>query len=168
MDFGQNSLFGYMEDLQELTIIERPVRRSLKPLFPGPFLDAARLFSRTLSPGTGPGPPREPLSPGPGLPPGVLRGRRGPRGAPPPPCRGCPAARAVPAAAASSPRPGSAAPVLAPVPEPQLLLSPDAHPLRTLTPGELKLGPLSPGQPFLPSRSSQHRSRSPPNPSLPS
>uniref|UniRef100_A0ABK0M5I2 Protein phosphatase 4, regulatory subunit 4 n=1 Tax=Rattus norvegicus TaxID=10116 RepID=A0ABK0M5I2_RAT len=30
MDFGQNSLFGYMEDLQELTIIERPVRRSLK------------------------------------------------------------------------------------------------------------------------------------------
>ncbi|XP_027426847.1 serine/threonine-protein phosphatase 4 regulatory subunit 4 isoform X1 [Zalophus californianus] len=30
MDFSQNSLFGYMEDLQELTIIERPVRRSLK------------------------------------------------------------------------------------------------------------------------------------------
>ncbi|XP_029453730.1 serine/threonine-protein phosphatase 4 regulatory subunit 4 isoform X4 [Rhinatrema bivittatum] len=30
MDFGQNSLFGYIEDLQELTIIERPVRRSLK------------------------------------------------------------------------------------------------------------------------------------------
>ncbi|XP_047594697.1 serine/threonine-protein phosphatase 4 regulatory subunit 4 isoform X4 [Lutra lutra] len=30
MDFCQNSLFGYMEDLQELTIIERPVRRSLK------------------------------------------------------------------------------------------------------------------------------------------
>ncbi|XP_032478917.1 serine/threonine-protein phosphatase 4 regulatory subunit 4-like isoform X1 [Phocoena sinus] len=30
MEFSQNSLFGYMEDLQELTIIERPVRRSLK------------------------------------------------------------------------------------------------------------------------------------------
>ncbi|XP_066132627.1 serine/threonine-protein phosphatase 4 regulatory subunit 4 isoform X1 [Saccopteryx bilineata] len=30
MDFSQNSLFGYMDDLQELTIIERPVRRSLK------------------------------------------------------------------------------------------------------------------------------------------
>ncbi|XP_068942109.1 serine/threonine-protein phosphatase 4 regulatory subunit 4 isoform X2 [Petaurus breviceps papuanus] len=30
MDFSQNSLFGYIEDLQELTIIERPVRRSLK------------------------------------------------------------------------------------------------------------------------------------------
>ncbi|XP_035117256.1 serine/threonine-protein phosphatase 4 regulatory subunit 4 isoform X4 [Callithrix jacchus] len=30
MDFSQNCLFGYMEDLQELTIIERPVRRSLK------------------------------------------------------------------------------------------------------------------------------------------
>nr|XP_045010824.1 serine/threonine-protein phosphatase 4 regulatory subunit 4 isoform X4 [Jaculus jaculus] len=30
MDFSHNSLFGYMEDLQELTIIERPVRRSLK------------------------------------------------------------------------------------------------------------------------------------------
>ncbi|XP_036281714.1 serine/threonine-protein phosphatase 4 regulatory subunit 4 isoform X2 [Pipistrellus kuhlii] len=30
MDFSQNSLFGYTEDLQELTIIERPVRRSLK------------------------------------------------------------------------------------------------------------------------------------------
>ncbi|XP_074853576.1 serine/threonine-protein phosphatase 4 regulatory subunit 4-like [Carettochelys insculpta] len=30
MDFTQNSLFGYIEDLQELTIIERPVRRSLK------------------------------------------------------------------------------------------------------------------------------------------
>nr|XP_021522208.1 serine/threonine-protein phosphatase 4 regulatory subunit 4 isoform X3 [Aotus nancymaae] len=30
MDFSQNSLFGYVEDLQELTIIERPVRRSLK------------------------------------------------------------------------------------------------------------------------------------------
>uniref|UniRef100_A0A8C3SHE6 Serine/threonine-protein phosphatase 4 regulatory subunit 4 n=1 Tax=Chelydra serpentina TaxID=8475 RepID=A0A8C3SHE6_CHESE len=27
---GQNNLFGYIEDLQELTIIERPVRRSLK------------------------------------------------------------------------------------------------------------------------------------------
>ncbi|XP_052549588.1 serine/threonine-protein phosphatase 4 regulatory subunit 4 isoform X2 [Tympanuchus pallidicinctus] len=30
MDFGQSNLFGYIEDLQELTIIERPVRRSLK------------------------------------------------------------------------------------------------------------------------------------------
>nr|XP_047926384.1 serine/threonine-protein phosphatase 4 regulatory subunit 4 isoform X4 [Anser cygnoides] len=30
MDFSQGSLFGYIEDLQELTIIERPVRRSLK------------------------------------------------------------------------------------------------------------------------------------------
>uniref|UniRef100_A0A8D0DR30 Serine/threonine-protein phosphatase 4 regulatory subunit 4 n=1 Tax=Salvator merianae TaxID=96440 RepID=A0A8D0DR30_SALMN len=30
MDFSQNNLFGYIEDLQELTIIERPVRRSLK------------------------------------------------------------------------------------------------------------------------------------------
>uniref|UniRef100_A0A669PHH6 Serine/threonine-protein phosphatase 4 regulatory subunit 4 n=1 Tax=Phasianus colchicus TaxID=9054 RepID=A0A669PHH6_PHACC len=30
MDFGQSNLFGYVEDLQELTIIERPVRRSLK------------------------------------------------------------------------------------------------------------------------------------------
>ncbi|XP_053458796.1 serine/threonine-protein phosphatase 4 regulatory subunit 4 isoform X6 [Nycticebus coucang] len=30
MDFNQNSLFGYMDELQELTIIERPVRRSLK------------------------------------------------------------------------------------------------------------------------------------------
>lgn len=30
MDFSQNSLFGFMDDLQELTIIERPVRRSLK------------------------------------------------------------------------------------------------------------------------------------------
>lgn len=35
MDFSQNSLFGYMEDLQELTIIERPVRRSLKVRAPG-------------------------------------------------------------------------------------------------------------------------------------
>ncbi|XP_050193059.1 serine/threonine-protein phosphatase 4 regulatory subunit 4 isoform X1 [Myiozetetes cayanensis] len=30
MDFSQSNLFGYIEDLQELTIIERPVRRSLK------------------------------------------------------------------------------------------------------------------------------------------
>ncbi|XP_068538976.1 serine/threonine-protein phosphatase 4 regulatory subunit 4 isoform X2 [Anas acuta] len=30
MDFSQGNLFGYIEDLQELTIIERPVRRSLK------------------------------------------------------------------------------------------------------------------------------------------
>ncbi|XP_041268299.1 serine/threonine-protein phosphatase 4 regulatory subunit 4 isoform X2 [Onychostruthus taczanowskii] len=30
MDFSHSSLFGYIEDLQELTIIERPVRRSLK------------------------------------------------------------------------------------------------------------------------------------------
>nr|XP_033809148.1 serine/threonine-protein phosphatase 4 regulatory subunit 4 isoform X2 [Geotrypetes seraphini] len=30
MDFAQNSLFGYIEDLHELAIIERPVRRSLK------------------------------------------------------------------------------------------------------------------------------------------
>ncbi|XP_043372633.1 serine/threonine-protein phosphatase 4 regulatory subunit 4 isoform X2 [Dermochelys coriacea] len=30
MDFSQNNLFGYIEDLQELTITERPVRRSLK------------------------------------------------------------------------------------------------------------------------------------------
>ncbi|NWI99928.1 PP4R4 phosphatase, partial [Crypturellus undulatus] len=30
MDFTQGNLFGYIEDLQELTIIERPVRRSLK------------------------------------------------------------------------------------------------------------------------------------------
>ncbi|KAM8921732.1 serine/threonine-protein phosphatase 4 regulatory subunit 4 isoform 2-T2 [Pelodytes ibericus] len=30
MDFSQGSLFGYIEDLHELTIIERPVRRSLK------------------------------------------------------------------------------------------------------------------------------------------
>ncbi|XP_060036948.1 serine/threonine-protein phosphatase 4 regulatory subunit 4 isoform X3 [Erinaceus europaeus] len=30
MDFGQSSLFGYMDELQELTFIERPVRRSLK------------------------------------------------------------------------------------------------------------------------------------------
>ncbi|XP_008583162.1 PREDICTED: serine/threonine-protein phosphatase 4 regulatory subunit 4-like [Galeopterus variegatus] len=30
MEFSHNSLFGYMEDLQELTIIERPVRRCLK------------------------------------------------------------------------------------------------------------------------------------------
>lgn len=35
MDFSQNSLFGYSEDLQELTIIERPVRRSLKVRAPG-------------------------------------------------------------------------------------------------------------------------------------
>lgn len=35
MDFSQNSLFGYTEDLQELTIIERPVRRSLKVRAPG-------------------------------------------------------------------------------------------------------------------------------------
>lgn len=50
MDFGQNSLFGYMEDLQELTIIERPVRRSLKvrpaerncPQAPGQLARAAR------------------------------------------------------------------------------------------------------------------------------
>lgn len=33
MDFSQNNLFGYIEDLQELTIIERPVRRSLKVLY---------------------------------------------------------------------------------------------------------------------------------------
>ncbi|KAM4690359.1 serine/threonine-protein phosphatase 4 regulatory subunit 4 isoform 2-T2 [Rhinophrynus dorsalis] len=30
MDFSQGSLFGYIEDLEGLTIIERPVRRSLK------------------------------------------------------------------------------------------------------------------------------------------
>ncbi|KAM4664271.1 LOW QUALITY PROTEIN: serine/threonine-protein phosphatase 4 regulatory subunit 4 [Discoglossus pictus] len=30
MDFSQGSLFGYIEDLHELTFIERPVRRSLK------------------------------------------------------------------------------------------------------------------------------------------
>ncbi|XP_075282422.1 serine/threonine-protein phosphatase 4 regulatory subunit 4 isoform X1 [Opisthocomus hoazin] len=30
MEFSQSNLFGYIEDLQELTIIERPVRRSLK------------------------------------------------------------------------------------------------------------------------------------------
>ncbi|XP_053331653.1 serine/threonine-protein phosphatase 4 regulatory subunit 4 isoform X2 [Spea bombifrons] len=30
MDFSQGSLFGYIEDLHELAIIERPVRRSLK------------------------------------------------------------------------------------------------------------------------------------------
>ncbi|XP_010002033.1 PREDICTED: serine/threonine-protein phosphatase 4 regulatory subunit 4 [Chaetura pelagica] len=30
MDFSQSNLFGYIEDLQELTIIERPIRRSLK------------------------------------------------------------------------------------------------------------------------------------------
>ncbi|XP_039924077.1 serine/threonine-protein phosphatase 4 regulatory subunit 4 isoform X3 [Hirundo rustica] len=30
MDFSHSSVFGYIEDLQELTIIERPVRRSLK------------------------------------------------------------------------------------------------------------------------------------------
>ncbi|NXY21012.1 PP4R4 phosphatase, partial [Atrichornis clamosus] len=30
MDFSHSNLFGYIEDLQELTIIERPVRRSLK------------------------------------------------------------------------------------------------------------------------------------------
>uniref|UniRef100_A0A8C7EB50 Serine/threonine-protein phosphatase 4 regulatory subunit 4 n=1 Tax=Nothoprocta perdicaria TaxID=30464 RepID=A0A8C7EB50_NOTPE len=30
MDFTPGNLFGYIEDLQELTIIERPVRRSLK------------------------------------------------------------------------------------------------------------------------------------------
>uniref|UniRef100_A0A8B9FUR1 Serine/threonine-protein phosphatase 4 regulatory subunit 4 n=1 Tax=Amazona collaria TaxID=241587 RepID=A0A8B9FUR1_9PSIT len=30
MDLSQSNLFGYIEDLQELTIIERPVRRSLK------------------------------------------------------------------------------------------------------------------------------------------
>ncbi|NWS72536.1 PP4R4 phosphatase, partial [Crotophaga sulcirostris] len=30
MDFSPSNLFGYIEDLQELTIIERPVRRSLK------------------------------------------------------------------------------------------------------------------------------------------
>ncbi|XP_023783408.1 serine/threonine-protein phosphatase 4 regulatory subunit 4 isoform X4 [Cyanistes caeruleus] len=34
MDFSHSSLFGYIEDLQELTIIERPVRRSLK-FWPG-------------------------------------------------------------------------------------------------------------------------------------
>uniref|UniRef100_A0A8C5T7C7 Serine/threonine-protein phosphatase 4 regulatory subunit 4 n=1 Tax=Malurus cyaneus samueli TaxID=2593467 RepID=A0A8C5T7C7_9PASS len=30
MDFSHSNIFGYIEDLQELTIIERPVRRSLK------------------------------------------------------------------------------------------------------------------------------------------
>lgn len=42
MDFSQNSLFGYMEDLQELTIIERPVRRSLKVIPGEGELPAAR------------------------------------------------------------------------------------------------------------------------------
>lgn len=49
MDFSQNSLFGYMEDLQELTIIERPVRRSLKVRPGEEQLSAGRLA-------TGPGP----------------------------------------------------------------------------------------------------------------
>lgn len=31
-----SSMFGYMDDLQELTIIERPVRRSLKVRRRGP------------------------------------------------------------------------------------------------------------------------------------
>lgn len=49
MDFSQNSLFGYMEELQELTIIERPVRRSLK-VIPG---EEELLAGR---PAAGPGP----------------------------------------------------------------------------------------------------------------
>lgn len=51
MDFSQNSLFGYMEDLQELTIIERPVRRSLKVRPGEEELPAGRLAT-----GSGPDP----------------------------------------------------------------------------------------------------------------
>lgn len=57
MDFSQNSLFGYMEDLQELTIIERPVRRSLK-VRPGrrSCLRGARRLARAPIPVRFPGP----------------------------------------------------------------------------------------------------------------
>lgn len=54
MDFSQNSLFGYMEDLQELTIIERPVRRSLKVIPGEGELPAGR-------PPAGPGPDFRPV-----------------------------------------------------------------------------------------------------------
>lgn len=75
MDFSQNSLFGYMEDLQELTIIERPVRRSLK-VRPGvEELPAGRPAAcpcpdpRPSAPRGGPGPSWSP--PGPPSPPSV-------------------------------------------------------------------------------------------------
>lgn len=94
MDFSQNSLFGYMEDLQELTIIERPVRRSLK-VRPGEEELSAGARRRVPAPTRVLAPPRG----GPGPP----RSRTGPSVLLRSPCH----PKLAPLGAPSSTRPGS-------------------------------------------------------------